>query len=132
MTSDKASLIDRVDKAALPGKDDNRVIIREFEGYMIHIGLNALSNERIVSHHPHEECLWVHALGSRGSHVVVCHSGLHASFPDEVVRLAATLALKYSRSKGKSVNCSRLNNVIKPSGAGVGVFHPTKTVQIDL
>ncbi len=124
--------MDRVDKDAMPGKDENRVIIREYEGYLIYVGQNALSNEKIVSEHPHRECCWLHALGSRGGHVILCHAEIHENFSDEAIKKAAELALKFSRSQGRSVMFSRLENVVKPPKGGVGVFHPRKTTQLDL
>lgn len=126
------SLIGQLDEAALPGKDSNRIIVREHEGYMIYVGQNAQSNEKIVKDHPHKSCIWLHALGSRGSHVVLCHSKIHDTFSDAAIRKAAELALRFSRSKGKSVMFSRLEFVIKPANGATGVFHPMKTTQLDL
>lgn len=126
------TLLERLDKSALPSKDNNRVIAREFKGYLVYIGQNALSNERIISEHKHMECCWLHALGARGSHVILCHAGIQDTFTDEAIRFAGELALRFSRSKAKAVMYARLDSVRKPPGAGVGVFHPQKVVQLDL
>lgn len=108
------------------------MIAREFNGYMIYIGQNALSNEKIITEHPHESCVWLHALGSRGSHVILCHAGIHDTFTDEAIRFAGELALRFSRSKAKAIMYARIDTVCKPPGAGVGVFHPRKITQLDL
>ena len=126
------SLLERIDQEALPGKDDGRMVVREFNGFMVYVGQNALSNERIVRDHEHKSCVWLHALGCRGSHVVLCSAGVHPTFTDEAIRFAAELALRFSRSKGKAVMYSRLENVVKPLNGGIGVFHPLKTIQLDL
>jgi predicted ribosome quality control (RQC) complex YloA/Tae2 family protein len=127
------SLISQLDHESLPSKDDKNILAFEFNGFMIFVGRNALSNERVVKHHPHKECVWFHALGAKGSHVILCHSGSDESdFSDAAIRRAAELALKFSRSQARSVLYARLENVAKPPTGGVGVFHPTKTTQLDL
>lgn len=126
------TLLDRLDQTARPGKDNNRLVIREFQGYMIYIGQNALTNERIVAEHPHQSCVWIHALGARGSHVILCHAGMHQTFSDEAIRFAGELSLKFSRSQSRKIMYYRVDGVHKPQGAGVGVFHPEKIVELDL
>lgn len=132
MSQVRASLVERIDQEALPGKDDGNIVVREFNGFMVYVGQNALTNEKIVRDHQHRECCWLHALGSRGSHVILCHAGIHPTFTDEAIRFAAELAIRFSRSRGKSVMYSRLENVIKPPNGGVGVFRPLKIVQLDI
>ena len=126
------TLIDQLDQESAPSKDDKNVMAFEFEGYMIYVGRNALSNERIVKHHPHRECVWFHALGAKGSHVILCHGAVHENFTDGAIRKAGQLALRFSRSQARSVLYARLNNVVKTADSGLGVFHPTKTTQIDV
>lgn len=129
---ERQSLISRLNKQSIPDKDDKRLMTMEFRGYMIYVGKNAITNESIVREHAHRDCLWLHAMGARGSHVVLCHGGKIAEFTDESIRRAGQIALRYSRSMARSVIFTRLTNVTKLPNASPGVFMPTQQVQIEI
>lgn len=104
----------------------------EFNGFMIYIGKNALTNERVVQEHPHRGCLWLHAMGAKGSHVVLCNGGKDLEFSDESIRRAGGLALRYSKSQSKMIIFTRLECIMKLPNASIGVFMPTQQVQIEI
>ncbi len=126
------SLMSRLEQESIPSKDDNRLNVMEFQGLMIYIGKNALTNEKIVQEHPHRECLWLHAVGAKGSHVILCCGGKRLEFTDEAIQHAGAMALRYSRSNARSVWLTRLENVVKPKNSSPGVFFPSKQVLIEI
>lgn len=114
-----------------PYKDDRRVLHFQYNGYMVLVGKNSFSNERLVSEHPHRDCLWMHAMASRGSHVIVCVHGLPE--PDEhVIQYAARLALHHSHSEARTVSVSLLRDVFKPEDGGPGVFKTTRPTAVEV
>ena len=114
-----------------PSKDDRRILNFQHEGYMIIVGKNSFSNERIISDHPHRECLWLHAMAARGSHVILC---IHERpEPEEsIIQYAAKLALKHSHSEVHTVSMALLRDMIKPERSAVGVWKPTRAVSIEV
>lgn len=105
----------------------------QVSGYSIQVGKNAFSNESLVGDHKrdHPKCLWFHALGAGGSHVVLCIEGKDEP-GNEVLKRAAKLALEYSRTRGISVRVARLSNLEKPTEAGPGVWHARHFVVQDV
>lgn len=129
------TLLDRLKEAEEPGKDNKRIIRFHQQGYTIEIGLNALSNDSMVQTHvatpDHSECLWMHADGARGSHVILCVSGKPAP-ADEIIKFAAGKALKFSKSECSSVRYAHVSDLFKPDKAGPGVWKTRRYLQIDL
>lgn len=117
---------------SLPRKDDDRINIKEFSGFLIYVGKNAVTNERIVTEHEHRDCLWLHAAGAKGSCVILCHCGKEREFTDDSIQFAGALALKHSRSQARLVIFARLSDVIKMPRSSAGVFLSTKRVQIEI
>jgi predicted ribosome quality control (RQC) complex YloA/Tae2 family protein len=120
-------ILARIEENDLPPKDVYSVIERIIDGYRVCIGQNALSNERLVAEHKreHPRCLWMHVVWASGSHVVLCIDGKNqeAHALDPVIHEAGRLAIEYSKAKGKSVvRVARLSSVIKPEGAGPGIW----------
>jgi predicted ribosome quality control (RQC) complex YloA/Tae2 family protein len=114
-----------------PRKNDQDIATFQFKGYLVMVGMNSYSNERLVSEHPHRGCLWMHAMAARGSHVVLCsHAKEEPS--EEVIQYAAGLALKNSHSEALTVSVALLKDVYKPEGYGIGVFKPSKSASVDL
>lgn len=114
-----------------PRKDDRLVLSFQFKGYLIQIGQNCFSNEKLIQEHPHKECLWMHAMAARGSHLVLCISG--RPDPDEtVIQYTASLALKHSHSEARSVSVALLKDLVKPDGFAVGVFKPVKSETVEV
>jgi predicted ribosome quality control (RQC) complex YloA/Tae2 family protein len=104
-----------------PTKDVWKVICFQKGGYSLIVGRNSFSNEKLVGEHPHRECLWLHAMAARGSHVILClHEKTNPG--DDVIQFAARLALKYSHSESTTVSVSLLRDVFKPDNAGPGIW----------
>lgn len=114
-----------------PSKDDHRILNFQHKGYLIILGKNSFSNERIVLDHAHRECLWMHAMAARGSHVILC---IHdRTEPDEeILQFAARIALEHSHSQARTVSVSLLRDVFKPEGSGTGIWKTTKSVSIEV
>lgn len=117
--------------APAPRKDDRQVLSFQKSGYLILIGQNAYSNERLVAEHPHRDCLWMHAMAARGSHLVLCTHDKDAPASD-VLQYAAGLALKYSHSEARSVSVALLKNLSKDDDAGIGVFKAESPMTLDV
>lgn len=115
----------------LPSKDDRRVLNFQHKGYLVILGKNSFSNERIISDHPHRECLWLHAMAARGSHVILCLNN-RPEPAEEVIQYAAKLALEHSHSQARTVSVSLLRDVFKPEGSGIGIFKTSKSVSVEV
>lgn len=124
--------LEQLESNTQPRKDDDRVLNYQKNGCLIQVGRNALSNEKIISAHPHTDCLWFHALGAKGSHVILCHQGDRTRYTDQVILYAATLALRNSRSELRSVNMARLEDLMRSKDGSVGMFWSNKTTQIEV
>jgi predicted ribosome quality control (RQC) complex YloA/Tae2 family protein len=74
----------------------------EFNGYMIWIGRNAISNDTLTLKFGYKEDLWLHAKDVAGSHVLVKHQA-GKTFPRDVIERAAQLAAYYSKRKNESL-----------------------------
>ena len=114
-----------------PTKDDRRILNFQHEGYLIILGKNSFSNDKMIQAHTHKECLWFHAVAARGSHVILC---LHdRPEPDEtIIQYAAKLALKHSHSQAATVSVSLLRDVFKPDGAGIGVWKSSRMTSVEV
>lgn len=114
-----------------PHKDDSHILIFQKGGYVVTVGKNAFSNEKMISEHPHRTCVWLHATAARGSHVILC---IHAKPEpeDEVLQYAASLALKHSNSEARTVSISLLHDLFKPEDASIGVWktHRRQTIEV--
>lgn len=114
-----------------PRKNDQDIATFQYRGYIVLVGMNAYSNEHLVADHPHKDCLWMHAMAARGSHVVLC-SHSHEEPGEDVIQYAAKLALKNSHSEARTVSVAYLRDVYKPDGYGIGVFKPGKSAPLDV
>ena len=132
VNSPASSLMQKLHQDSLPTKDDNRMMVREFQGFMIYIGKNSQTNEKLITSHPHRDCLWVHAAGARGAHVIICRNNVTIEFTDDAIRYAGALALQYSKSNLRSVFFTLLQNVIKLPHASTGSFFPTNPSQVEI
>ena len=113
-----------------PRKDDRRVLNFQHKGYLIIVGKNSFSNERIISSHAHKECLWFHAMAARGSHVILCIHGLPEP-PNEVILYAAGLALAHSHSQARTVSVALLRDVFKPEESAIGVWKASRFTSVE-
>lgn len=114
-----------------PSKDDRRILNFQFKGYLVILGKNSFSNERIIADHAHRECLWLHAMAARGSHVILC---LHERPEpgEDVIQYAAALALEHSHSQARTVSVSLLRDVFKPDDSGVGIWKTSKSMSVEV
>ena len=124
------AIVDSLQKDG-PSKDEWKIVCFQKDGFSITVGRNSFSNERIVSEHPHRECLWLHAMASRGSHVVLCLHGVNNP-SDDVLQYAAALALKFSRSEARTVSVSLLRDVFKPDNAGPGIWKTRRPILLEV
>lgn len=125
------SILDKLDRDASDTKDSNNVVVYRHEGFVIYVGRNAESNERMVAEHVHRSCIWMHALAARGSHVILCLEGQDKA-PDTVVQFAGRLAIDNSHSEGRTIKISRLEKVFKPEGGGQGVWKTSQTTTLEI
>lgn len=114
-----------------PSKDNRRILHFQFKGYIITLGKNSFSNERVVEDHPHKECLWLHAMSARGSHVILCLHG-RPEPTEEIIQYAAKLALEHSRSEARTVSVSLLRDLFKPESAGIGIWKTSKQMSVEV
>lgn len=114
-----------------PSKDDRRILNFQHEGYIVTLGKNSFSNERIIADHPHRECLWFHAMAARGSHVILCIH-LRPEPTEEVIQYAARLALEHSHSQARTVSIALLKDVFKPEGSGIGIFKTSRSMSVEV
>lgn len=119
-------------RSQVPTKDDQQILSFQFKGYLIMVGQNCYSNERLVAHHPHRDCIWMHAMAARGSHVVLCLSSNSSDPAEEILQYAAKIALKHSHSEARTVSVALLKDVQKKDGFGVGVFKPIKSMTLEV
>lgn len=118
-------------KDTTPRKNDDQVLSFQFKGYLVQVGQNSYSNERLVKEHPHRDCLWMHAMAARGSHVVLCFQGKEGA-DESVIQYAAHLALKHSHSEARTVSVAILKDVQKPEGFGMGAFKASRSVTVEV
>lgn len=114
-----------------PTKDDRRILNFQHKGYVVMLGKNSFSNERLIADHPHRECLWMHAMAARGSHVILC---LHdrPEPPEDIIQFAARLALEHSHSQARTVSISLLRDVFKPEGSGIGIWKTSRSMSVEV
>lgn len=118
-----------------PRKDDQNILTFQTSGFLILLGRNAFSNERLIADHPHKYCLWLHAMAARGSHVVLCihKNGEGQTDPTEdVIQYAARIALENSHSQARTVSIALLSDVYKPEGSGIGVWKTSRRTCVEV
>lgn len=115
--------------------EEKKIRVYDFLGYSIFAGCNARANEKLVSGHKalHPACLWLHVLGRKGPHVVVCLGTKQKITPDMVVlRYAASRALRLAGLKEGKVAIAPLEDVYKPEQGQDGIYRTWRTEQIEL
>ena len=114
-----------------PTQDDHRILNFQHAGYLVILGKNSFSNERLIADHAHKECLWLHAMAARGSHVILCiHDRPEPA--EEVIQYAAKLALEHSHSQARTVSISLLRDVFKPEGSGIGIWKTSRSMSVEV
>lgn len=112
-------------------EDDRRILNFKVSGYSVSLGKNSYSNERIVKDHPHRDCLWMHAMAARGSHVILCIFQMPEPDP-AVIQYAAKLAIEHSHSQARTVSVSHLKDVFKPHESGIGIWKTRRSMSIEV
>jgi len=120
------------ERTDLPDKDDHNIHEFNFMGYKIFVGRNALSNETLVSEHKklHKKCIWLHASGTKGAHVVLCIHNHDKVMDDIILRRAAGLAARFSHDRNCNVVYAELQDVFKPIEGVIGVWKTWKKFNI--
>ena len=119
-------------------QDPKLVTVYDLQGFSIYVGRNARSNEALVSEHKksHPRCLWFHAFGQKGPHVILCleNSAKPAagSVDPMVLRCAASKALKFTNATTKKVIYAPLEDVYKPEKGQQGIYRTWRTTIIEL
>jgi predicted ribosome quality control (RQC) complex YloA/Tae2 family protein len=110
------------------------VLTYDFRGLSIFVGRSAAANERLINGHTrkHPHCIWLHARGSKGAHVVLCLGDSGTALDNIALRYAAYFAWKYSNRSKKQVNYAPLQDVMKPDGSRPGIFRTFRTEYIDI
>lgn len=115
-------------------KEPKKLLCYDFRKHSVFVGLNALANETLISRHKveHPRCIWMHVVGRKGPHVVLC-LGDPERQPDLVVlRYAAGRALKFTGlSKGKVIYAP-LEDVFKPEQSTEGIYRTWRTETIEI
>lgn len=115
-----------------PKKYNDKIKRYTFMGFHVFVGMNALSNEKLVTEHEHKSCMWLHALGASGAHVILCANGTGGDFDTSTKRYAASLALKFSDRSSKIVSIAPLEDVYKPKNSHSGVFRTWRSETITI
>lgn len=116
-------------------EEEKRILVYDFLGYSVFVGCNAKANERLVADHKgnHPQCIWMHVVGRKGPHVVVCLGHTPAPAIDMIVlRYAAGRALKFSGLKLGKVTYAPLEDVYKPEKSSPGIYRTWRTTTIEL
>jgi predicted ribosome quality control (RQC) complex YloA/Tae2 family protein len=74
----------------------------EYLGFVIYIGRNSKSNDKMLQSFTYKEDLWLHAKDVSGSHVIIKHQA-GKKFPKDVIEKAAQLAAFHSKRKSDSL-----------------------------
>ena len=103
------------------------------DGTNIFIGKNNLQNDRLTTKTARFNDTWFHTKDTPGSHVLLQNGG--APLTEENIRLAASLAVHFSKAAGSSnvpVDYVEVRYIKKPSGAKPGfvIFTNQKTIYI--
>lgn len=112
---------------------------REFdlgEGYVLYVGKDAASNDRLTLKFAKPHDIWLHARGCSGSHCILRGGDKDKKPPRHILDAAAEIAAYYSKARnGKHVPVAwtRKKYVRKPKGANVGavIIDRETVVQVD-
>lgn len=116
-------------------EEEKRILVYDFLGYSVFVGCNAKANERLVADHKqnHPKCLWMHVVGRKGPHVILCLGQSPVTNIDQIVmRYAAGRSLKFSGLKSGKVIYAPLEDVYKPEKSQEGIYRTWRTSTIEL
>lgn len=116
------------------GQSGKPIMFSSSDGITILVGRNRKENELILSSaKPHE--IWLHVLGSPGSHVLIRLSSNKTEPPANTLKEAAFAAAYFSKAKTAGitrVTYTHCRYVKKLGPAGVVSYEKEKTVEVDL
>jgi hypothetical protein len=114
--------------------DEKKILAFDFLGYTVFVGTNAASNDTLVSSHKteHPKCLWLHIIGRKGAHCVLCLCDKQGPIDMMVLRFAAHKALKFSGVKTGRVAFAPLDDVYKPEHSAEGIFRTWRVDHVEL
>lgn len=93
------------------------------DDWEILVGKTARDNDHLSLKVAHANDYWFHVAGMPGSHVVARHPDRPAQIPREIKRIAAGLAVFFSKAKtagNTAVHWTQARYVSKPRGAAPG------------
>jgi hypothetical protein len=109
------------------GQNEQRIPYRTFhssEGDVILVGKEAKDND-VLTKGAKSNDFWLHAVGARGSHVVISPRRKEEGLPPKVIREAALLALHFSKlreDRAGEVYVTRKMHVKKRKGMAPGLW----------
>lgn len=111
-----------------------QILVFDFLGYSVFVGTNAHSNDTLVSDHKanHPKCLWLHVIGRKGCHAVLCSGERTGAIDAMVMRFAAHKTLKFSGVKNGRVAFAPLMDVYKPEQSSEGIYRTWRTESIEI
>lgn len=74
----------------------------QHNGFEIRVGKSAEKNDDLIRNHSHKHDTWLHAKDVAGSHVLIRNPN-NLPIPKETLEYTASLAAKYSKSKGQTL-----------------------------
>ena len=109
-------------------KTVNEFYAVEYKGYLLWIGKNARSNDKIVQK-SHKEDIWLHARGVSGSHVIIRMNNSKKMPNIRIIEEIAQFAAYQSKAKGARlapVIYTKRKYIRKPKGSAHGVVEVQK------
>ena len=109
-------------------KTVNEFYAVEYKGYLLWIGKNARSNDKIVQK-SHKEDIWLHARGVSGSHVIIRMNNSKKMPNIRIIEEIAQFAAYQSKAKGARlapVIYTKRKYIRKPKGSAHGAVEVQK------
>lgn len=115
-------LLSLIQNSSKDEKTVNEFYTVEHKGYVLWIGKNARSNDKIVQK-SHKEDIWLHARGISGSHVIIRMNNSKEMPDKRVIEEVAQFAAYQSKAKGARlapVIYTKRKYIRKPKGSAYG------------
>lgn len=114
--------------------EGKKILAFDFLGYTVFVGTNAVSNDSLVADHKknHPRCIWLHVIGRKGCHSVLCIGDKEQPIDSIVMRFAAGKTLKFSGVKVGRVAFAPLIDVYKPEHSAVGIYRTWRTEHVEI
>jgi predicted ribosome quality control (RQC) complex YloA/Tae2 family protein len=115
-------LLSLIQNSSKDEKTVNEFYTVEHKGYVLWIGKNARSNDKIVQK-SHKEDIWLHARGVSGSHVIIRMNNSKEMPDKRIIEEVAQFAAYQSKAKGAGlapVIYTKRKYIRKPKGSAYG------------